>query len=160
MSYSGPYVDATALGGFTNLRYGQVYGENEDLDHLRGTGRSGLSPRYWPEDHEPQFPTQFALMDYGLERSYQRTMLHGFTSSTLHAIGALDKPDVKPPNLDNQIHPIFDRDHDMWVGIGTMPLDHGLPGTYTAHNDIIWNAMLPSLRLASKLVENAHCWAW
>lgn len=146
------------IGGLPHLTYGHQYGENSTLKHLRGTGRSGLSPRYWPGPGEPQFPSQEAVSEYDLERSYQREMLGGFTSSTLHAMGALDKPYVKPSNLDNEIHPFFDR--QKWEIHGTIPLEYGLKGTYTAHNDMVWNAMLPSLRLASKFIENAHCWPW
>jgi hypothetical protein len=155
MSSSQPRPYPTASGSLPNLNYGYLYGENEDLDHLRGTGRSGLSPRYWPE---VSFPTEDAVRQWVSERSYQRIWLDGYTSSTLHAMGALDKPDVKPASLDNQVHPVFDR--RMWATYGTIPLGHGLEGNYTAQDDLIWYAMLPSLRLASKLVENAHCWPW
>jgi hypothetical protein len=151
-------IPETRIGALPNLTYGHLYGENAELPHLEGTGRSGLSPAFYSGPREAPFPSEGVLPLYEAERMYQRSKLAGYTSSTLHSMGALDKSDAKPPNLANEVHPIFDK--PMWAPEGTMPLDYGLPGYYTASNDRVWNALLPSLRLASKFLENAHCWPW
>jgi hypothetical protein len=151
-------IPETRIGTLPDLTYGHLYGENTDLPHLQGTGRSGLSPAFYSGPHETLFPPEGFEPLYESERIYQRIKLAGYTSSTLHAMGALEKPDVKTPNLVNEVHPLFDK--PMWAPYGTANLDYGLEGSYVVHNDLVWNALLPSLRLASKFLENAHCWPW
>ncbi len=151
-------IPDTRLGAFPNLTYGHLFGEPKDLPHLEGTGRSGLSPTFFSGPNEPLFPTDATLPLYEAERIYQKMKLAGYTSSLLHAMGALEKPNVKTPNLANELHPLFDK--PMWAPEGTVQIEGGLRGDYAAYNDVVWNAMLPSLRLASKILENVHCWPW
>jgi hypothetical protein len=151
-------IPNTRLGALANMTYGHLFGEPEGLPHLAGTGRSGLSPTYFSGQNEPLFPTDAMLPLYEAERLYQKMKLSGYTTSLLHAMGALEKPQVKTPNLNNQIHPMFDK--PQWAPVGTVDLDYGLQGKYEIHNPLVWNALLPSLRLASKFLNNVHCWPW
>lgn len=142
------------------MRYGYLFGEPRELPHLVGTGRSGLSPTFFSGPNESLFPPDNILPLFEAERLYQKMKLSGYTTSTLHAMGALQKQGIKLPNLSNEIHPMFDK--PMWAppGTGTVNLDYGLEGTYEIHNPLVWNAMLPSLRLASRFLKNVHCWPW
>lgn len=153
-------IPDTRLGALANVSYGHLFGESESLPHLQGTGRSGLSPTFFSGPREPLFPTDAQMPLYEAERLYQKMKLSGYTSSTLHAMGALEKPTVKIPNLTNEIHPMFDKPQWAPAGSGTVNLDYGLEGKYEIHNPLVWNALLPSLRLASKFLKNVHCWSW
>jgi len=153
-------IPDTRLGGLPDVKYGYLFGEPQDLPHLAGTGRSGLSPTFFSGPNEGLWPPDNILPLFEAERLYQKMKLSGYTTSTLHAMGALQKTSVKIPNLENEVHPLFDK--DMWApaGTGTVDLDYGLPGKYEIHNPLVWNAMLPSLKLASRFLKNAHCWPW
>ena len=151
-------IPNTRLGDLPNLSYGHLFGEPRDLPHLVGTGRSGLSPTFFSGPNEPLFPDEALLPLHEAERLYQKMKLSGYTSALLHAMGALDKPAVKAPNLTNEIHPMLDK--PMWAPVGTVDLENREDGQYHAWNPIVWNAVLPSVRLASRFLENVHCWPW
>lgn len=101
--------------------------------------------------------------------------LHGFTTAELIDLGALattnEETNVLPNNLEGDVHPAFAI--DKWETSvpahfrrkSMFPLGYDSdgylrPGHYTANNLLVWNALLPCLRLASKFVENAHIFPW
>jgi hypothetical protein len=96
--------------------------------------------------------------------NYQRGCLCGFTSTELLALDAIAERPLQPSTLTNGILPIFRRDR--WVTqannpadftpVPTMnnwvPLPNGIAGDWTASNNLVWNAIQPSLQIASRIL--------
>ena len=82
----------------------------------------------------------------------------GFTSWELMDSGCLFMEDVETDRLaDIKIHPFFRRsrwkDSDIKIG-------EGFKGTFSASNEIVWQALLPSIRLASSVWSSSGLWLW
>lgn len=105
----------------------------------------------------------------------ENVVLHGFTIDELIDLGALvatnEETNVLLNNLEGHVHPAFSI--DKWetsvashfkrkhmYPLGPDSNGRHRPGSYTANNLVVWKALLPCLRLASKFVENAHIFPW
>jgi hypothetical protein len=103
-----------------------------------------------------------------------RNKYDGFTLKELVHLGAFPDSAHSKGQQNNlgSIHPIFAQDNweeDILVQFaGKRKLDplgkdhnNGLrDGYWTAHNPLVWKVLEPSLKLASKFVENAHIFPW
>lgn len=109
------------------------------------------------------------------DRSLQ-SILFGYTTSELAEQGALDPtlrvPSAWPSDLDApdfELHDLFSRyrwtqnapPDGRWVGLHDVrwgPALDGVGGEFTAQNQKLWDAMLPALQVASKVIEegSAH----
>jgi len=65
----------------------------------------------------------------------------------LYDLEVVEKPNLLPQNLTNPIHPIFERDR--WVKITDDHWD-------VKGDDAAWEALVPCLRLASKILTNNY----
>ncbi|KAI9732274.1 MAG: hypothetical protein M1818_007593 [Claussenomyces sp. TS43310] len=140
-------------------RYGRLYGtnlESELIEHLRGTGRSGLTPASVNYREGSLSAVQRAQMQQ--EIIYQRSANSGWTSEELYRLGAIEQPNVKPNNLSNPIHPTLSRSR--WEAESALPLGDGLPGTWCAANPVVWNVMKPILRLATNWIMTTELYPW
>lgn len=142
--------------------YAAQYGVARE-DWLASFLKSGLTPIDITFDPN-QSAEDFVLHEF-LHRS-QRLNCHNFTTRELYACGAisgLDNEVILPSNLSG-ILPLFDRrrwELDELSYIDPMfPLPFGIPGHWTARNDIVWNALLPVLCLASKYIDHADLFDW
>lgn len=157
-----------------HLRRTEGHRGRAKLPHLTKTVRSGLSPIRRPERETRQTHHTDAIwaaltaendiesQNHKAEESHQRWKFRGFTSLELEDLGALptmSDENFKKPTLDNPIHPIFERkkwkEKDPW-----QPLGNGRPGNWVASNDLVWEAMQPSLRLATLFLTNFHIFPW
>lgn len=140
---------------FSNLA--KKYGENQSLPHLKFTGRSGLTPVLHPDYHYPPLSGRSRRQING-ELQFQRHHLYNYSSMELDFIGGFTKSNPRPNNLDNPVHPIFQRSR--WEVHSTIAIGNGHNGTWTAYNETVWRILVPSLRLASLFIANSHCWPW
>jgi hypothetical protein len=120
-------------------------------------------------------PAKNGIWDFENAYNVDKVALHGFTIAELIDLGAFaatnEETNVLPNNLKNELHPAFSidkwetavptyftRKHAFPLG----PDSNGRPrpGNYTANNLVVWKALLPCLRLASKFLEYAHIFPW
>lgn len=130
-----------------------------------------------PEHLQPMdiIPSRNGIWDRYYGSGINEVALHGFTVNELIDLGAFPASDneknAQANNLENDVHPAFS--FDKWetdvpthfTRKHTFALSpdwsgQPRPGNYTARNLIVWRALLPSLRLASKFLENAHIFPW
>lgn len=84
--------------------------------------------------------------------------MHGFTSWELMDAGALNKQDADPTGLAGiAIDKFFARKR--WLK-GEIDIGEGFEGKFEGGNDVVWEALLPSLRLASVIIWNMKYWPW
>ena len=104
----------------------------------------------------------------------ERTRYCGFTLTEFVELGALNtsKRETFQPNNLKGIHPVFAQ--DKWekdvpaqftmkrklYPLGKDRKNRLRDGYWTGHNPLVWKALEPSLKLASKFVENAHLFPW
>ncbi|TVY83745.1 hypothetical protein LSUE1_G001148 [Lachnellula suecica] len=135
----------------------------------KATGRSGLTPvdSLFPVDLKK--PTGKALQDRKLDRrmeDYQRANLYGFTTRELVELDAITSRNLKTPNISNNILPVMGKDRweiqpDTQYGrTGSYPIGKGYSGDWNVRNPIVWAAIQPSLRLASRMLMNFHLLPW
>jgi hypothetical protein len=128
-----------------------------------------------PASPADAIPARNGIWDSENAYDLDQVALHGFTTAELIDLGALaatnEETNVLPNNLAGDVHPAFaidkwetrvpahfQRKHMFPLG---KDLDgYPRPGHYTANNLLVWNALLPCLRLASKFLENAHIFPW
>ncbi|TVY91478.1 hypothetical protein LAWI1_G004476 [Lachnellula willkommii] len=139
---------------------GLKYGVYED-----GHNCSGLTPLY------SLFPTsvdRLSLRERLVEQQnkyfegFQKIQLYGFTTRELVNLDAVSSRYLKSPDLSNDIHILmaqrrWETKIDVSSGrTGFYPIGNGYPGDWVASNPIVWTAMLPCLRLASRMIMNFH----
>ncbi|KAI1813227.1 hypothetical protein GGS20DRAFT_492803 [Poronia punctata] len=99
------------------------------------------------------------------DQSYQRMLMTGMTTDELITTGCHIISDDAVIDLDNDIHPLFARDHwdsSAWRGDGSdVPkYVYNINGEraewVVPTNDALWEAMQPGLRLASMVLEKKH----
>jgi hypothetical protein len=132
------------------------------------------APKVWNPDHgiisnKRRNWNDGALEVGDQEARRQRSQMRGFIDAELVELGALSSGDddpIKPNNLEG-IHAMFApnnwedtipmhmRSH-LQVSPDMKPYD----GSWTAHDPGVWEAIEPSLKLASKFIENAHRFPW
>jgi hypothetical protein len=101
-----------------------------------------------------------------LMEAYQRRELYGFTSLELLNLDVITERQLQPGNLTNRILPMFQRIKwlSRWNGVAPqgfvpfstmnnwVPLPNGIAGEWSANNDLVWNAITPSLQIASRIL--------
>lgn len=84
----------------------------------------------------------------------------------LHAIESV-APLITDGDLPNfsevEIHPLYER--KKWcVKRGkhqaNYPMGRGRAGYWDVSNEQVWDAMIPGLKLASQILDNANSWPW
>jgi hypothetical protein len=95
-----------------------------------------------------------------LFENFQKCMLRGFTAFQLKMIGCWEKSNAKPTDLTgyHSIHPIYQRSR--WSDKDAPPIGNGQSGVYACKNTVVWEALGPSLILASLLLHRIDLWAW
>lgn len=138
--------------------YAQKYSETEEAG-LKGSGKSGLSPIIRPLGDIPA--SQDEYNKELLIEKYQAGKLW-FRSQDLKDWGALEKEDAKVPDI---LPTVFDHLNDgiapplrfeNW-NFPSQPSRVQIPCTiqfWDRGEADVWNAMLPALRLASRIIEN------
>jgi hypothetical protein len=64
---------------------------------------------------------------------------------------------------DVPLHPAFAKDkwNYNWLNhTAPQPLGRGRDGFWEAANPVVWDLMLPSLKMCSLILTNAQTWAW
>ncbi|KAJ5041224.1 uncharacterized protein L3040_005772 [Drepanopeziza brunnea f. sp. 'multigermtubi'] len=137
---------------------------------LKNTGKSGLTPiTPNPRSHNriaTPLLTPNSLPSRLVEK-YQTRRFYGFSAEelqTLNAITGLDNQ-AGDSTLDEMIHPLFaeakwERSDGMGLNVGPLPIRGGIDGYWVADNPIVWNALKPSIYLASLLINNAAVYPW
>ncbi|KAG4440489.1 hypothetical protein IFR05_004024 [Cadophora sp. M221] len=152
--------------------YGHYIGPgiNEDglaEDHLRNTGKSGLTPLPTPEVGATAAESQNILARKLEHEKSQRARLRGFTAAELldmEVLAYFDK-DPMPDEPTIVIHPAFQLSN--WVTQNSLPKHRGAvpllgeyDGLWVAENPAVWAMIEPSLKLASLILTNPHTNAW
>ncbi|KAE9369105.1 hypothetical protein N431DRAFT_346193 [Stipitochalara longipes BDJ] len=125
--------------------------------------KSGLTPSYLSS-----FANNKEQKVYNDLMKYQRVRFRGFTTAELHALESLApfSTIADDPTLTSAlcpIHPAFQK--DQWKKPlarhqANFPLGNGRPGYWDVGNPVVWKAIEPGARLASKLLSDAHVWGW
>ncbi|KAF8865029.1 hypothetical protein BDZ45DRAFT_471392 [Acephala macrosclerotiorum] len=123
--------------------------------------KSGLTPIY-PED----FLTDAEKVRFSVLSQYQRHRFDAFTTAELHKSEAF-----APLKADGQfaflaevpIHPLLEQAR--WLELlplhlAPVPLGNGRKGFWEASNQVVWDAMVPAIKLASKLLTQPESSLW
>ncbi|PVH83046.1 hypothetical protein DL98DRAFT_617408 [Cadophora sp. DSE1049] len=110
----------------------------------------------------PRFTSWEQRHKVRLHEAYQRSKLSGFSIRNLNDLGCWYKADAKRSDLNSpagitQLHRLLQR--DLWLP-GRIPIGDGYSGMLGADNDVIWNILMPSLLLATLMLENAYMVVW
>jgi hypothetical protein len=127
-------------------RYGKHFGTPSN-PIFTTTGKSGFSP--FPYQQESFLDTQTLLDNYRIREAYQRNIFRTFTAQELEESGCLSKADAEPSDLLNPIHKIMQK--DKWV-TGPDSIGGGIIGKWNGKNPVVWKALKPILRLATRLL--------
>jgi hypothetical protein len=118
--------------------------------------KKGLTPL-----PEPDFKGELSTQQQErlkLYQKFQRTVLKYFTVRELQETGCWDKADAKVCNLSGvQIHPLYQQ---LRWGVGKSDIGNGYTGTWSGQNPLVWEALEPSLKLASLFINHSHIWRW
>lgn len=146
----------------STTRYRGLYG-------TRFGGRSGLTPldAIFPTNLRGTGATPNHAQDAQIN-AFQRRDLVGFTTRELVELDAITLRNLKPFDLANPILPLIDR--NCWETLTTIkslaarkgfyPIGNGIPGNYDVANSQVWNAIYPSLAIASRMLMNFHMLPW
>ena len=150
-----PHPDTNALSDPTT-EYALRYGVSQD-PHIRATSKSGITPT-------TQFNKFTHLMEQAdigpaiLAEKRQLIYLSGLKTWEVIASGSIEKQDAKrnalPPIPFNAV---FRRNR--WTD-GDIPVDLGIEGTWSGHNDEVWGLLQPCINLASHIVSQSYKWVW
>ncbi|PMD35814.1 hypothetical protein L207DRAFT_586851 [Hyaloscypha variabilis F] len=142
-------------------------GRPPKLGTMPGYPYSGFTP---VDTSFPKFPKP--LQNSGTTRAdkrrikYQREQLYGFTTYELQNLDVITSRELKGSNLTVEINPIFRRENWEIVPPKTFTnkrlfgLPNPLNGNWVANNDTVWKAIMPSLRLATCILENVQKSPW
>ena len=112
--------------------------------------------------HRGQKLTEEQEAEKKLHDEYIKSKLWGFTINHLQDAGSRDDPNAMPSDLHRLgcIHPIYG--YEMWeTGQTCEDIGHGIPGKWDVRgNEIVREALKPSLYLASLLVTHSATWTW
>lgn len=132
-------------------KYAERYGASKH-EYFKNTGKSGISPISPPNPFFPQSPRK--LRRARLEERIQRKRLTDFASWELKDSGSWSTDEAALSDLAASVplHHLYRR--DMWLR-GNVPIGNGYEGVWDAHEQVVWDAILPALRLASLLLNRA-----
>lgn len=92
---------------------------------------------------------------YELIRKKELGALHGFTIAELEDVGCWGHKNALPTDLSCPIHRFYEktrwRDNEKEVEID---IGDGVPGKWSIENPVVWNALVPCLRLATQILCN------
>jgi hypothetical protein len=152
---SSTHTNDAESSTFELTEYAKRYGLSH-RDLYKGTRKSGLTPVDPPLDLSTLAPSE--QLDWDLIEQSQRYEMAGFTSWEVMDCGSLIKEDVETDGLaEIKIHPVFCRSRWMDTDI---EIGEGLEGTWSASNEIVWQALLPVIRLATLAWMNIGMWPW
>ena len=134
----------------------QRYGESQHR-FFRGTGKSGITPTS-PLNAPVPRPVRELRRARHHER-IQRARLLGFATWELKDSGCYITDNAQPSDLVGSvaIHPLFQL--DKWIN-GVIPIGNGYPGVWEGQNSVVWDALGPSLRLATTLLTATRLSPW
>lgn len=134
--------------------YGHIYGVPDDKRY--GTGKSGLTP-LTPNNPSVALLSPFsAAMRISIEE-YQRFVLRGHTSQHMQDLDCITNRQLHRHDLTAPILPILH--HNQWDRASRTDMS-----SFTVDDDAFeeaWEAMTPSLRMASAMLLELtqHAWA-
>lgn len=135
------------------VRYGHA-----EHPMLKGTGKSAITPISPFKSNDMHSLSPYAVRRAYLHERIQRERLFGFATWELIDGGSWINDDLKPCSLDEvQIHALYEQ--TQWLD-GNIPLGRVGPGVWEAKNPVVWNAIVPSLRLASLLLQLSSTSTW
>jgi len=139
----------------------------------REGGKSKLTPvdSIFPINKSGLFIAEYQKLNKQNRRmeKFQQDNLYWFTTRELIDLDAISTRTLKSLDLlHNPIHPVFaksrwERTPDHRFGRqpdSLYPIGKGYPGYWVADNDIVYNAIEPSLRLASRMLLSSHMLPW
>lgn len=96
---------------------------------------------------------------------YQRSKLFGFTTRELTQLDAISSRKLRPATLRNGIIPLLRKERwekvqpDAFTRRDLCEMKDG-KGKWSLHNPVVERVMMPSLRLASRVLMSAHVLPW
>lgn len=126
---------------------------------FRNTGKSGITPIHPPDIKVIQ--TERELRRAQNHEKIQRRKLNSFATWELENSGCWLQADATPSDLiycpEIGIQPCFSREN--WIP-GNIPLDLPFEGVWSGQNDMVWNALGPSIRLATLIINGSFMLPW
>jgi hypothetical protein len=134
-----------------------------------GRNESGYTPL---EYSFPRYISDSERRRIGRKEAFQRDKLFDFTTRELAQLDAISDRELKASNLQNDIHPLLARDR--WEKKPPQPsftrdhlytLDNGYDGDdgyglWSSDNAVVWKALEPCLKLASRFLLSMHTLPW
>lgn len=147
------------------------YAEKYGVSPTRETYNPQINPQFpgliksifTPLSYTGQIPAQDRLR-FAKIIHLQRTRMKGFISRNVIEGDFVSDRGLTPSDITNPVYPLLGKGH--WTSLpGQMviPLIEatGLQnGFWEANNDVVWNALQPSLKLASLFLTNIHHHPW
>ncbi|KAH7360492.1 hypothetical protein BKA65DRAFT_473640 [Rhexocercosporidium sp. MPI-PUGE-AT-0058] len=127
-------------------KFGHPIGPLHDAISYQFPFKSGLTPL-----PDPPFATDEESLDFLGQEAYQRAMIDCWGDKC----SGRARSDVRS---DTDILSKWDK--PLRRHLAKYPLGGGRPGYWEGSNPIVWNAILPALRMASLFLSNSHFWPW
>lgn len=149
-------------------KYAEIYGhppigqlQNPLFSHAALKGIVPLKSGYTPLEK-----SKFQTQEYDGLSAYQRGRFLGFTAAELDVMEALAMTNVKGPSTEFpevELHPCLRR--PLWgkplpKHFAIFPMRNGMAGNWEASNPVVWDAILPSLYLASRFLSSVETLSW
>ncbi|KAL2074475.1 hypothetical protein VTL71DRAFT_8253 [Oculimacula yallundae] len=135
-------------------KYGHPTGPGHEAIVYQFPFKSGITPL-----PNPPFKTDQETFDFLEQEIHQRVI-------ELHAVEGL-APMLDPTHdfLDDtiEIHPLYQRakwGKPLQKHLAKYPIGGGKAGYWEADNPIVWDAILPAVRMASLFLSSSHFWPW
>jgi hypothetical protein len=134
-------------------QYAKRYGVSE-YGFYEGTGESGVTPLSPPPNLTDL--SEKVRKKWNKYAEYHRKDMNNYTSWELKDVGALVKGDVETDGLAfYNVHELFRKER--WGRAkNDIEIGEGFKGKWNGANPLVWEAMLPSIKLASLIWINTH----
>lgn len=131
--------------------------------HLAGSNKSGFTPLDY---RFPSILTDEEWAHIQKVEKFQRKRLFGFTTRELTQLDAISSRDLRTASLQNGIIPLISKDRwektppKAFTRDHLYPLGNGKQGFWIMGNPEVEKIMMPSLILASRILQSSHLLHW
>lgn len=162
---ASPQISQSTAPNVTEWAKKYGVADDEWAEDIGDLGKSGFTPVTLEDLNNPYLESSDVILHHSV-RKYQRRYLAGFTSEELLHLGAMSNDDLELCILRPNIHPLFaksrwatdtDRATDYMQNLA---LPYGKDGRWHVGNDVVWNALVPCLHLASLLLTHVELSPW
>jgi hypothetical protein len=129
-----------------------------DHSMFKNTGKSAITPILPPDSNAIPPLDGNALRRALKHEEIQRSRLIDFATWELVDSGSWMSDATKSPEFDAvPIHALYEK--PQWID-GNIPIGLGPPGVWEAKNPVVWDLLVPSLKLATLFLQASPLFPW